>query len=75
VFGVGSLEDYIQILEKEVNIDFCCSMNRITFDQTVNEDRVTFAFVTLPEKDVEMVPARGTIITFIQSTVIIDSVV
>ena len=43
-----SLDDYVQVLEKEVNIDFCRSMNQIIFDQTVNSDARTYAFVTLP---------------------------
>ena len=49
------------MLEKEVNIDFCCSMNRIIFDKTVSEDQVTFAFVTLPDRDVKDTPERGQI--------------
>jgi dynein heavy chain, axonemal len=53
------LDDYIQMLEKEVNIDFCWSMNRIIFDKTVRDDPETFAFVTVPESAVEKVPARG----------------
>ena len=56
---VSSLEDYVQLLEKEVNIDFCWSMNRIIFDKTVTEDRDTFAFVTLPERDTERAPEKG----------------
>jgi len=58
-FGVSSLDEYVQMLEKEVNIVFCWSMNRIIFDKTVNEDPVTFAFVTLPERHVEQAPQRG----------------
>ena len=54
-----SLDDYLQVLEKEVNIDFCRSMNRIIFDKTVRENPQTFAFVTLPEKEVESVPEKG----------------
>ena len=56
-----SLDDYIQVLEKEINIDFCRSMNRIIFDKTVREDCQTFAFVTLPEPDEPVVPDRGRI--------------
>ena len=59
MFGVLRLDDYVQILEKEINIDFCCAMNRIIFDKTVNEDPVTFAFVTLPERQVDIVPDKG----------------
>lgn len=47
------------MLEKEINIDYCWSMNRIIFDKTVSEDPVTFAFVTLPEKEVMQVPEKG----------------
>ena len=54
-----SLDDYLQVLEKEVNIDFCRSMNRIIFDKTVHDDPQTFAFVTLPEEKVEPVPEKG----------------
>ncbi len=50
----------MQVLEKEVNIDFCRSMNRIIFDKTVKEDTQTFAFVTVPEPEEEKVPERGT---------------
>ncbi|XP_052086994.1 dynein axonemal heavy chain 1-like isoform X4 [Mytilus californianus] len=63
--GIGrdkNLEDYIQVLEKEVNIDFCWSMNRIIFDKTVDEDPVTFAFVTKPEKKEEVVPVKGCVL-------------
>jgi len=49
------------MLEKEVNVDFCCSMNRIVFDKTVSDDRVTFAFVTLPEQEITETPERGQI--------------
>ena len=56
---ISRLEDYIQVLEKEVNIDFCRSMNRIIFDKTVDEDKQTFAFVTVPEKEEEIIPDRG----------------
>ena len=54
-----SLDDYLQVLEKEVNIDFCRSMNRIIFDKTVHDDPQTFAFVTLPEEKEEIVPQKG----------------
>jgi len=56
---IFSLDDYIQVLEKEVNIDFCRSMNRIIFDKTVQDDRQTFAFVTLPDPVEEVAPLKG----------------
>ena len=54
-----SLDDYIQVLEKEVNIDFCRSMNRIIFDKTVSDDPQTFAFVSVPPTEEEVVPDKG----------------
>ena len=46
-------------MEKEVNIDFCRAMNRITFDKIVAANPATFSYVTVPEKEVEVVPERG----------------
>ncbi|RUS78759.1 hypothetical protein EGW08_013475 [Elysia chlorotica] len=55
-----NLEDYTQILEKEVNIDFCRSMNRIIFEKTVDDDPVTFAFVSVPPCTIDStVPDTG----------------
>ncbi|XP_078000357.1 dynein axonemal heavy chain 1-like isoform X2 [Glandiceps talaboti] len=54
-----SLDDYIHTLEKEVNIDYCRAMNRITFDKTVTENSGTFAYVSIPEKEIEVTPDRG----------------
>ena len=59
MFLFASLEDYIQVLEKEVNIDFCRSMNRIIFDKTVKDDPETFAFVTMPEVKPDVIPEKG----------------
>ena len=53
------LDDYVHVLEKEVNIDFRRSMNKIVFDKTVTNDPETFAFVQLPEKEEEVVPECG----------------
>ncbi|XP_048258404.1 dynein axonemal heavy chain 1-like isoform X3 [Haliotis rufescens] len=53
------VEDYVQVLEKEVNIDFCRSMNRIIFEKTVNEDPHTFAFVSVPTVVKVSIPRRG----------------
>ena len=47
------------MLEKEVNIDYCRSMNKIVFDKTVVSDPQTFAFVELPEEPEELVPECG----------------
>ena len=56
---IHSLDNYAQTLEKEVNIDFCRAMNRITFDKIVSGNPTTFSYVTIPEKEVEVVPDRG----------------
>ena len=53
------LDDYIQVLEKEVNIDFCRCMNRIVFDKTVVDEPKSYAFVTLPDIIEEVIPERG----------------
>ncbi|XP_070190635.1 dynein axonemal heavy chain 1-like isoform X2 [Littorina saxatilis] len=55
----SNIDDYMQVLEREVNIDFCRSMNRIIFDKTVREDPKTFAFVKVPEHSEKPVPSRG----------------
>ncbi|XP_064629143.1 dynein axonemal heavy chain 1-like isoform X2 [Lineus longissimus] len=54
-----TLDDYVQVLEKEVNIDFCRSMNKIIFDKTVDDDPATFAFVTVPPPEQMVVPFKG----------------
>ncbi|KAK2170975.1 hypothetical protein NP493_1117g00049 [Ridgeia piscesae] len=54
----GRLDDFVQLLEKEVNIEFCRSMNRIVFDQLISKEPDTFAFITIPEKVPEKVPER-----------------
>ncbi|PIK41737.1 putative dynein heavy chain 1, axonemal [Apostichopus japonicus] len=54
-----SLDDYIHTLEKELNIDFCRAMNRITFDKIVGGNPDMYSFVTLPEPVVEVVPETG----------------
>ncbi|XP_070580015.1 dynein axonemal heavy chain 1-like isoform X2 [Ptychodera flava] len=54
-----SLDDYVHTLEKEINIDYSRAMNRIIFDKTVQENQGAFSYVTVPEKEVEVVPERG----------------
>ena len=68
------LDDYIQVLEKEVNIDFCRSMNRIIFDKTIQEDTTTFAFVSVPDEVPEDVPERGEIFTHFDTGMILKHV-
>ena len=59
VYCYSNIDDYMQVLEREVNIDFCRSMNRIIFDKTVKEDPKTFAFVKVPATVAKTTPARG----------------
>ena len=54
------LEDGIQALEKEANIDFCRSMNRIIFDKIIEQDNSTFAFVAVPHTEEKPTPYKGT---------------
>ena len=55
----SNLDDYVQVLEREVNIDFCRSMNRIIFDRTVQDDPKTFTFVKVPNMSVQQAPFCG----------------
>lgn len=46
-----SFEEYVNVLEKEIKIDYCRTMNKIIFHKVVYENPKMFAFVTLPECD------------------------
>ncbi|XP_036367019.1 dynein heavy chain 1, axonemal-like isoform X1 [Octopus sinensis] len=59
IYKDKNLEDHVQLLEKEVNIDFCRTMNKIIFDKTVRDDPITFTFVTQPEPIVEKLSTKG----------------
>lgn len=52
-------EDTILTLEKEVNVDFKRSMNKITFDNIVTSDPETFGFVSVPSPSRDKVPEKG----------------
>lgn len=54
------LLDRMCCLEKEVRLDYECAMNRITFDKVVTSKPQTFFYVTLPDKEEEKVPEKGT---------------
>jgi len=49
-------------LEKEVNIDFQRSMNKITFDRIVKANKESFGFVSIPEVPKEKIPEKGCIL-------------
>jgi dynein heavy chain len=54
-------EDALVTLEREINLDFQHTMNKITFDTIVTKAQDTFAFVTIPPKKVDKIPAKGCI--------------
>nr|XP_034961987.1 dynein heavy chain 1, axonemal isoform X3 [Zootoca vivipara] len=49
----------LQLLGKEVSLDFERTMNKINFDRIVTSKPQTFYYVTLPEKEEEKVPLKG----------------
>ncbi|CAI7935221.1 Hypothetical predicted protein [Podarcis lilfordi] len=51
----------LQLLGKEVSLDFERTMNKINFDRIVTSKPQTFYYVTLPEKEEEKVPQKGRI--------------
>lgn len=53
------LDDYIQVLLREVNLDYCRTANQTIFDLAVTCNPAMFSFVTLPEKVFTPVPASG----------------
>ncbi|XP_028430624.1 dynein heavy chain 1, axonemal isoform X1 [Perca flavescens] len=53
------LEKCIEDLEKEVNLEFECTMNRMSFDKVVRSHPEEFSHITLPQKDPEYVPQKG----------------
>lgn len=48
-------------LEKEINVDFKRTMNKITFDDIVTTNPATFGFVTVPPATAEKRRERGCI--------------
>ena len=65
VIVLYSLDEHVHVLSKEVQLDFRRSMNRITFDRIVSDKPETYPFVTIPEKEAEVVPDRGTFCNFL----------
>src|SRR6218665_49690 len=53
------LDDYIQVLLREINLDYCRTANQTIFDLAVTCNPAMFSFVTLPEKVFTPVPASG----------------
>ncbi|XP_054472107.1 dynein axonemal heavy chain 1 [Anoplopoma fimbria] len=53
------LEKCKEDLEKEVKLEYQCSMNRMIFDKVVMSHPEEFSHITLPQKDPENVPHKG----------------
>lgn len=54
-----SLEKCIGDLEKEVELEYYRTMNRMSFDKVVMSHSAEFSYITLPKKDPEHVPQKG----------------
>lgn len=50
---------HLDLLGKEVALDFERTMNKINFDRIVSSKPQTFFYVTLPEKEEEIIPEKG----------------
>ncbi|TTB85611.1 Dynein heavy chain 1, axonemal [Bagarius yarrelli] len=55
------LQKCVERLEKEIHLDFARTMNRMTFDKLVLDNPKEFSYITLPEKEPERVPKKGSV--------------
>lgn len=62
------LDDYIQIMLREINLDYCRAMNKLIFDVAVACHPSMFSFVTLPERTEIPVPERGWLLLRLSSS-------
>ncbi|XP_063071051.1 dynein axonemal heavy chain 1 [Engraulis encrasicolus] len=53
------LQKCVVQLEKEINLEFNRTMNRMVFDKVVKEDPENFSHITVPQREPECVPERG----------------
>ena len=44
------VQSCLSMLEKQVELDFMRTMNKMTFDDVIRNNRKAYAYVTLPEK-------------------------
>uniref|UniRef100_A0A665VDT7 Uncharacterized protein n=1 Tax=Echeneis naucrates TaxID=173247 RepID=A0A665VDT7_ECHNA len=49
-------------LEKDIKLDYDCTMNRMIFDKIVMRNPDKFSHITLPKKDPEYVPQNGKLV-------------
>lgn len=54
-----SLQQCMERLEKEVELEFSHTMNRMVFDKLVQASPEEFSYITLPEKEPERVLNKG----------------
>ncbi|XP_029358997.1 dynein heavy chain 1, axonemal [Echeneis naucrates] len=59
--GESIIDRYIGDLEKDIKLDYDCTMNRMIFDKIVMRNPDKFSHITLPKKDPEYVPQNGRI--------------
>lgn len=55
----GRLQECIVRLEKEINLEYDRTMNRISFDRVVLTNPEDFSHITLPQREPEHVPQNG----------------
>lgn len=55
----GRLQECIVRLEKEINLEYDRTMNRISFDRVVLTNPEDFSHITLPQREPERVPQNG----------------
>lgn len=55
-------EDTVIILEKEINVDFKRTINKITFDKIISTHPDAFNFVTIPPSGEKSTPSKGCIL-------------
>ena len=59
LFLHNRLADYIDVLCKQVQLDFMRSMNKITFDKIVRTMPEKFAYVEPQDPEPDIVPVTG----------------
>lgn len=58
-FGCCRLQKCVVQLEKEINLEYDRTMNRMVFEKVVKENPEKFSHITVPQREPETVPERG----------------
>ncbi|MGH0183081.1 UNVERIFIED_CONTAM: hypothetical protein FKN15_013335 [Acipenser sinensis] len=53
------IQDCLDLLEKEIVIDYNRTMNKICFNKVVTSHREQFSYITVPKTRIEKVPEKG----------------